>query len=161
MNKHYTSIEQSKHLLKLGLNPETADMHYGNFCPKGLGYADAFGAGLSPYTEAVKTYETIKKQYHIDDYKGIVAWEVLPCWSLGALIDLMPKCIETKKPKNLYFLDIYPASNGIAYATNGDDGFVFLQRFVGSQYTTTLIEHAVSMVCWLLKKGYIKKGETK
>ena len=133
----WTTIEQSRQLLEVGLDPETSDMFY-----LGLG-------GITDYVEE----PTVGK------YKIFPDRVDLPCWSLGKLLDLMPKGIETKKPKNLYFLNIFPASNGVGYATNNKYGdFVFLEIFKGSQYTTTLIEHVVSMVCWLLEKGYIKKG---
>lgn len=59
---NYTSIEQSKKLAELGLNPSDADIHYsrgttGDFFPH-LGHS-----------------------YNKYD---------IPCWSVGALLDLMP-----------------------------------------------------------------------
>ena len=91
---NYTTIEQSKKLLELGLKPETADMSYGNFCVKGLGYCDQFRASLTPYTKEVEIYEENKKAYGIDKYDGVVAWEVLPCWSLNKLMELLPPSIN-------------------------------------------------------------------
>lgn len=89
---NYTSIEQSKRLVELGLAPETADMNYGNFCNKGLGYCDQFRAGLSSYIKEVEVYDANKKAYGIDKYDGVVAWDVLPCWSEEKLLELINGC---------------------------------------------------------------------
>ena len=66
---NYTSIEQSKHLLELGLDPGSADMHY-NF------YRDEW--------DKVKSNGNIPSlmMNSLDD---------IPCWSVGALLDVMPK----------------------------------------------------------------------
>lgn len=87
----------------------------------------------------------------------------VPCWSLGALIGLLPKTIETKKPKNLYFPEILPSNNCVAYtALNGNKEMVFLKMFAtGVESDATLIDNMVSMICWLLENNYIKKGNAK
>ena len=85
----YTTIEQSRMLAKI-LPLESADMHYGNFSPKGLGYENTFSAGLTSYIKEIKVYEELKESYKIKDYNGIVAWRVIPCWSLAALLDVLP-----------------------------------------------------------------------
>ena len=66
--KHYTTIEQSKKLLELGLNPDTADMYYTNQDEKPM-----FGYNAT-------TAEIHKK------YKFLY----MSCWSTGALIELLP-----------------------------------------------------------------------
>ena len=86
--KSYTDIEQSKKLAEI-LPLESADMHYGNFSPKGLGYENKFSAGLTSYTKEIKVYEELKEYYGIKNYNGIVAWEVIPCWSLAALLNIL------------------------------------------------------------------------
>lgn len=65
-----TSIEQSKKLLELGLNPNTADMCYW------MNYHDALDGGgksLSDYPEIGKGND-----------------EGVPAWSLDKLLELMP-----------------------------------------------------------------------
>lgn len=86
--KSYTDLEQSKKLAEI-LPLESADMHYGNFSPKGLGYENKFSAGLTPYIKEIKVYEELKESYKIKDYNGIVTWQVIPCWSLAALLDIL------------------------------------------------------------------------
>ena len=63
---NYTSIEQSKKLLELGLKPETADM---NHYEKDDGWVTLPKGQIS--------------------YGG---FQIIPCWSLGALLGIMP-CI--------------------------------------------------------------------
>ena len=57
-----TNIEQSKHLMELGLNPQSADMNY-----------DEFGV-----------LRLAKPQERFQEYRQI------PCWSLEILLELMP-----------------------------------------------------------------------
>lgn len=72
MDRNYTNIEQSKELLKLGLNPDTADMYYTNKDEKPtLGYN-------------ATTAEIHKKHNFL----------YVPCWSTGALKALMPDSVN-------------------------------------------------------------------
>lgn len=64
---NYTSIEQSKRLLELGLDAESADMSWMN----------------NKYPECVP-YDVTLKHANTKDFL------YLPCWSVGALIDLLP-----------------------------------------------------------------------
>lgn len=123
----WTSLEQSKKLIEAGLDLNTADMLY---------------PPLGRYGE-FDTFPTICNILTVDD---------MSCWSLGALIELLPKTIETKKPKNLYFPEIFLANNCVAYtALNENKEMVFLKMFAtGTENDTTLIDNMVSMICWLL-----------
>lgn len=68
MNKICTSIEQSKKLIKLGINVNTADMCY-------------------DWSVIGKEYSTVAQcRKYIDDE--------LPAWSLSALLELIPDMIE-------------------------------------------------------------------
>ena len=64
-----TSVEQSKRLIELGLDPDTADMCYGA----------VFGKKVE--------YWNIPKAYKADRESGD-----MPCWSLSALIGLTNVC---------------------------------------------------------------------
>lgn len=70
MNKICTSIEQSKHLLELGLDPETADMWY----------------TLSE-DEELKILSINKETLRGNKF--------VPAWSLSALLDLIPHTMFT------------------------------------------------------------------
>ena len=132
---NYTSIEQSKKLIEAGLDPNTADMYY----------------VFDPFIQDINGLNIGKPEEPQD----------VPCWSLGALIDLMPDCIETKRPKNIWFPSILPASNGVCY--EGMDGnenkITFLKIFsTGTDNNNnTMLDNIVKMVLWLLENNYIKK----
>lgn len=77
---NYTTLEQSKKLLELGLDPKTADMYYAHFIRMGS-----------------DTYDETEPLIGEFDYP----YE-FPCWSLGVLIDLMPH--EIKEDGDTYRL---------------------------------------------------------
>lgn len=83
--KHYTTIEQSKKLVKLGLNPNTANMCY-------IQHFDEY------HNEVTFIEENPVLTYTIDVFD-------LPCWSLGVLINLMPSIIY--KGKDTFSLEMH------------------------------------------------------
>jgi hypothetical protein len=142
--QHYTTIAQSKKLVELGLNPDTADMLWEKHnCENSY-------VTVIPYTTKGKS----------------IGAHILPCWSLGALIDLLPASIQTGKGiQNQYEIDIrkYYAGNKlclyqIAYGNNKG-----LSRewhdMINTAERENLIDAVLDMICWLLENDYIKKGE--
>ncbi len=81
--KAYTDIEQSKKLAEI-LPLENADMHYNNVSIKGINYVDEHRAELMEYNRAIK----VLSKYTINPL-----FEVIPCWSLSALLDVYPMCV--------------------------------------------------------------------
>ena len=138
MVRYYTSIEQSKHLLELGIDTNTADMYY------------------------TKIYNTFTCK---DEYEVIVSpknkSDDIPCWSVGALIDLMPEQIRTCEPwdpdESKRFL-LKMGKGWIIYECL-DLGFDPLVYFNGDKTgIISTIDACYDMVIWLLEKGYIKKN---
>lgn len=85
--QHYTTIEQSKHLLELGLSPETADIFipcYGN----------------NDYSENRPYFRNTVIKPDKDDF---------PCWSIGALLELLPIGSTIEKVPGGY--NCYPVFN--------------------------------------------------
>ena len=78
MTKICTSIEQSKKLIELGIDRNTADM-----CYKCL--------GEDPYDLIVRPYSDWKEEYKVLLKSGDA--KVYPAWSLTALLKLIPKSI--------------------------------------------------------------------
>jgi len=72
-----TTIEQSKHLLELGLNPKTADMTYVQDLLAGLKYGDY--------------------KLHAGDWRGCYGQGHVRAWSLSAMLELMPKFIQKNR----------------------------------------------------------------
>ena len=78
---NYTSIEQSKKLLELGLSPESADMHYLIVPDKQL---EMLHTGCD-----LRVMQEVNKEDKI----------FIPCWSVGALLEIIPQChIHTPYP---------------------------------------------------------------
>lgn len=129
--QHYTTLEQSEKLMELGLNPETADMYY--FC-------DPTPAGNIMYPTLI----VVEKHLHsrLPEYdKGDI-----PCWSLGALLEVMPKGVQINFNNTGISIDITFVRNGVIIDSHRVKNDTFL-------------EAAYDMVVWLLGNGYIKKGE--
>lgn len=78
--KSFTDLEQSKKLAEI-LPLESADMHYNNVSIKGINYVDEHKAELMEYNRAIK----VLSKYTINPL-----FEIIPCWSLAALFDILP-----------------------------------------------------------------------
>ena len=140
---NYTSIEQSKKLLELGLNLETADKFYQND-----GYDTFFPSPDDKENAAVRNID-------------------LPCWSVGALLDVMPEYIKLDEnyyhfnmtrnawPDNYWYL-WYSAKVPIEMRCRTIMGYDTIGE---NKKSKSITEAAYNMVEWLLEKGYIKKGE--
>ena len=106
---NYTSIEQSKKLLKLGLNPESSDMECG-----------------------------------------------IPCWSVGALFEILPDEIKAKNDIGEYvytfrMMDKRTIEYG-CYINKFDDYWKPMISYAGDDF----LDVCYNMVVWLLENGYIK-----
>ena len=117
-NKICTSIEQSKKLLSLGLDPSTADMCWTKYIDNG---------------DITSLHVTVNY--------GIVPIDY-PCWSLTALLELMPRIIP-----NEGILCITPSHK--------DSGWVVGYDEKNASFPT-LIDAAFEMVCHLIEQGHIK-----
>lgn len=129
--QYCTIIEQSKKLIELGLNPNTADM-----C-----YIQHFGE----YNNEVTFIEEVPILVHTIDTID------LPCWSLGALINLMPSMIY--KGGETFTLRIY---KDVVYHVCYKSHYHLDEIWFSKE---NLLDAAFEMVYWLLENNYIKKGE--
>ena len=143
MSDIVTSIVQSKHLLELGLNPDSADMVWTTANPD------------LPMLLA----------YPIEDCNS---WnDKVPAWSLSALLEVMP--ITITKDGMEYKLGVFPSG---LFSTHSDTSKWTLQ-YCGRDYSyksrnkypilAAITQHdiitaAYEMVCYLLEQGLIKKG---
>lgn len=149
---HYTTIEQSKHLLSLGLYPSSADMYYQYVLPKSnkLHHVPTIG-------EPVESLEWYNKGYILGGKNKPMSLEefCVPCWSLEALLEAMPKEItdEYDSKGGLGMCAAYNSSWGwIVYYTNEDAD----SQAIHEEQGNTLLEATYNMVCWLLEEGYIE-----
>lgn len=84
MNKICTSIEQSKKLLELGIDINTADMYYEEVC------------NLSK--AIIGNYILHNQCMEDKDYKKLSNPVLSPAWSLSALLDVLPKNLDIGRP---------------------------------------------------------------
>lgn len=144
-SKICTSIEQSKILIELGIDVNTADMRYGYIAP--YDYSDRMYDG--GYDEVPYPKDFLKKNpnFSENEYDG-----ELPAWSLSALLQLMPKSICIKQSEHsgyFYFLEWQFANdNSLRYV--GIDSKCLIDIY--SDHDVALkddIDTAFEMVCWL------------
>ena len=129
MVSNYTDIEKSKKLSELGLSSDTADMCLVKVYDKN-GYVTDYRPDLIPFRF----------------YSGIG----IPCWSVGALLELMPKHIEETKGHKVELIVGKPKKVWSAVYFDWD-GFE-----QGHEETAdTLMDVCYNMTVWLLENGYI------
>lgn len=90
-----TTLEQSKKLVKLGIDISTADMCWCNSSVKGVNYTDNYA--LHPHT--VQELKSVFDEAFTcwDKY-----WKLIPAWSLEALLELIPCAYLWKNKDNLW-----------------------------------------------------------
>ena len=87
--KSYTDIEQSKKLVEI-LPIESADMAWCNNSIKEINYTDKYSANFYTVKEMKDAFD--KALVGWDKY-----WELIPCWSLTALLNELPNGIDVIK----------------------------------------------------------------
>jgi len=128
-----TTIEQSKHLLELGLKPESADLFYSIYRDPICGFS---GYEVLDFVSNWKTAWGDRPTTDIFDENNI------PAWSLAALEKVMPS-FQSNKYVGKYNYEFIKDewSNGPDYKTDNYDN---------------PIDSAYEMICWLLENKYIK-----
>lgn len=128
---NYTSIEQSEKLLKLGVNPETADMHYPDYYFDG----NANGPCNTSYKEQIENL--------IHNFINPNTKRIVPCWSVGALLELIPtpvlSRIDEEKEILWYCNTIHFGENYFSY-----DG----------SYHNNAIDACIEVIEWLVNNGH-------
>ena len=132
---HYTSKEQSKRLLELGLSPETSDMYYELL-------------NEDPYPQPVRLPLSSRH------WEQLLPDVMIPCWSLGALIELLPERIHLRDWMN-YKLVLGKHKAFYLRIEDLKESRTILPKCEAE----SLLDAVYQMFCILLEKGYIKKGE--
>jgi len=125
MNKICTDIEQSKKLVELGLDVNTADIMW-------------FNDGLGEPMEIVCSYNPTTS----DD---------VPAWSLSALLGLMPKLYEFENDPN----DGGCQPNLCKGWDNNKWHIVYRSAIYITEWYDDPLDAAYEMVCWLLENKKI------
>lgn len=118
-----TTIEQSKHLLELGIDINTADLLW------------------------MRDYDhnyNLELRINIIETYNPDSLEIIPAWSLDALINFMPNEIRDKE--TVYDLSVMHKS--VKYST-------VLWSTIHKTTADTTFDAAYDMICWLLENKYI------
>lgn len=143
MNKICTSIEQSKKLIELGIDVNTADMCY---------YYDHNWS--NDYIEIPKVWNDEYEQFIPESEE-----DDIPAWSLSALLKLIPKHISRKDKIHYDGQTFIPSfkweiSPTAIYYTDGND-IMDNVSFGYGENNMELIDAMFKMVCWLKEHGEI------
>ncbi len=123
-----TSIEQSKKLLSLGLDPSTADMFYA--------------------TEFLTIIA--EPPYEVEGHEPCTPFT--PAGSLTALLELMPACINNDN----YFLVIEKDETYLNEPIWRVSYKHYTEEDAIVEREASLINAAFETVCWLIEQGHIK-----
>ena len=129
-----TTQKQSRHLIELGVNIETADALYG-----------VPSVDLKPNLVSKFNKEEYEKYIEINP---MVKDLITPAWSLDALLDLIPSCI-TFHQEVVHFR---MTKHEMWYEKDVDDKVIVFTR----DYKTSRIDIAYNMICWLIENEFIK-----
>ena len=151
MKQICTSIKQSQKLLELGLSPDTADMYYQRFKPKSdkIEHNPKVGnpvEALSWYNKGYTAFnnnEPLKLEEHC-----------IPAWSLGSLLDLVPKDISIGTA-TVYHFALWPTYNKTWIAIYETAGHYVYEMFEKE----TALEAVYSMVVYLIENNCLKNDE--
>lgn len=127
MNKICTSIEQSKKLIELGLDVNTADMFW-------------------DLLDGDEPDEKIPNCYW--DRFDITINEFVPAWSLSALIELIPDKISINNES--YYLSFTKKSVEFRGPITWDG------QKAKSFEMDNILDAAFEMVCWVINNGHLK-----
>lgn len=150
-----TTSEQSQRLIRSGVSADTADMHWhGAIVPRGGSLtsmpepSEVWDLWATPYSCMPEELQAAKL---MEDYN-----EIVPAWSLSALLGLLPKEIKVDESPydevQKYGLLIYPFMGGwqVDYQYCEDDECHCLKCVHG----TDPIEVCVKAIEWLVANGY-------
>lgn len=146
----FTTVEESKRLLELGLSEKSADMHYARMIMnwKGEKIERKF---FSPRVGAPGSKQASYIVQNFEDY------EIVPCWSFDGLVGIMPHHIVESgsegQKKHLYGIRMsYMSAEHkwcFSYVTPLNENTLV------NVYGDTRQEAAYRMVVWLIGSGNV------
>jgi hypothetical protein len=128
-----TSIEQSQQLIELGVKPETADLVY-------------------RYTKSKTDSLEWELQLCPPSQEDIDNNDI-PAWSLVRLLELLPYEIPCDKPNVLHHPELIKYKDGYNFSVCR----YTVDCFSGTPVENSPFDSCVSMIKWLIAKGYFSK----
>ena len=131
-SQHCTSIRQANRLLNLGLSPETADMFW---------LSDTYTDTVIPVCDFRNSGEKEEES------------STIPSWSLGRLIELCPRVINSGSEVAKFNL----CHDGVRYECENPNlpGEFWVVKYF--EESPDLFENLISCIEWLVEEGYFKK----
>lgn len=128
MNKICTSLEQSKRLIELGIDVNSADMVY---------------------------HKNLNGTYNLRVVDNVLKYDI-PAWSLSALLELMPSYLfEFERGIDL---NVYPSINRkewlCSYMPNAIENMK-TDKFKQITHADNLVDAAYEMIIWLKENNYL------
>lgn len=128
MNKICTSLEQSKRLIELGIDVNSADMVY---------------------------HKNLNGTYNLRVVDNVLKYDI-PAWSLSALLELMPSYLfEFERGIDL---NVYPSINRkewlCSYMPNAIENMK-TDKFKQITHADSLVDAAYEMIIWLKENNYL------
>lgn len=106
--KYYTTIEQAKKLIEIGIDTNTADMHYGYTAP--YEHSDRMYDGGYDEIPYPKDFLKLNANFSENDYDG-----KLPCWSTEALLDILDETIVFGTEEDCHEYALHFGKDGTSY----------------------------------------------
>lgn len=130
--KNYTDIEQSERLAEF-LPLESADMHYNNGSCRGVDYTEHFSAELMSYQEALHLMKIHKTNF---------MFQVIPCWSLAALLEVLPEGII----ENYYVPNLQKENGKYSIAYGNDELLCMSEEPIDACYELIIKLHELNLL---------------
>lgn len=131
-----TKIEQSKNLIKLGLNINTADMRW-------------FSENNNTIPVLISGFSI--GWYEAFEYSTKSVYE--PAWSFDALWKIISNVIKSKRKTSEYYsCEISTTMSGCQIKFQKAEQVI---NTLNSTKSKDLVDAVYKMVCWLLKENYI------
>lgn len=127
-----TTLKQSKKLIELGLNPETADMSYSVLISD-------FRGNTIPKKDHLYTLSTSYSTSYM--HVGLEKREIIPAWSLSRLIEMLPHYISSMDAVLVINKD------GVSYESDYVSGS---SKYFQEDYG--LFQNLIDCIEWLIKE---------
>lgn len=140
-----TTLEQSKKLAEIGLDPNTADMVYF------IHHNNEFDQELA--------WDTVERDFR-DNWEPI--WDTwdedcIPCWSMSSLMAMLPQHVQNKY--NVRYV------HNVYFTIFNDDGTVIFGDNIHTETGDTTMDAVVKFFYWLIENGHLtqfmRKDESK
>lgn len=143
MIKQVLSVEQMKHLQKVGLEFSETILYWARDVKTEPRAANYYGKWILVNGKGLASV-------------GLTFWEYIPAYTLQDVLDALPKCVSKDGCTWAASLYIDFENDRIAYGNTDRYGFEVYHEIMIEK---DLIDAAYSMLCWCIEQGYVKANK--